>query len=133
MTSWLVLQLADSAFPTGGFAHSASLEAHVQAGELPSLVQFCREQIDQLAHGSLPWLCYRDRAYGHSSLTLVEGDTHAPGANAGGRAQVFVGVEEVELAVDLCLELRLRFVVSDANVIGSHRAVEYATFGSAQC
>ena len=54
MTSWLVLQLADSAFPTGGFAHSAGLEAHVQAGELGSLLQFCREHIDQLAQGSLP-------------------------------------------------------------------------------
>ncbi len=54
MTSWIVLQLADSAFPTGGFAHSAGLEAHVQAGELGSLLQFCREQIEQLAHGSVP-------------------------------------------------------------------------------
>jgi urease accessory protein len=54
MTSWLVLQLADSAFPTGGFAHSAGLEAHVQAGELESLERFCREQIDQLANGALP-------------------------------------------------------------------------------
>lgn len=54
MTSWLVLQLADSAFPTGGFAHSAGLEAHVQAGELASLERFCIEQIDQLAHGALP-------------------------------------------------------------------------------
>jgi urease accessory protein len=54
MPSWLVLQLADSAFPTGGFAHSAGLEAHLQAGELPSLAQFCREQLDVLAQGSLP-------------------------------------------------------------------------------
>lgn len=54
MTSWLVLQLADSAFPTGGFAHSAGLEAHVQAGELPSLAQFCREHLDVLAQASLP-------------------------------------------------------------------------------
>ena len=54
MTSWIVLQLADSAFPTGGFAHSAGLEAHVQAGEPASLERFCRELIDQLAHGSLP-------------------------------------------------------------------------------
>ena len=51
---WLLLQLADSAFPTGGFAHSAGLEAHVQAGELVSLETFCTELLDQLAHGSLP-------------------------------------------------------------------------------
>lgn len=54
MTSWIVLQLADSAFPTGGFAHSAGLEAHVQAGELASLERFCGELVDQLARGSLP-------------------------------------------------------------------------------
>src|SRR4051812_24408058 len=54
MMSWIVLQLADSAFPTGGFAHSAGLEAHVQAGELKNLESYCRELLDQLAHGSLP-------------------------------------------------------------------------------
>jgi len=54
MTSWIVLQLADSAFPTGGFAHSGGLEAHVQAGELASLETYCREYLDQLARGSLP-------------------------------------------------------------------------------
>jgi len=54
VTSWIVLQLADSAFPTGGFTHSAGLEAHVQAGELASLPAYCREHLDQLALGSLP-------------------------------------------------------------------------------
>lgn len=49
-----MLQLADSAFPTGGFAHAAGLEAHVQAGELASLPAYCIEHIDQLARGSLP-------------------------------------------------------------------------------
>jgi urease accessory protein len=54
MPSWLVLQLADSAFPTGSFAHSAGLEAHVQAGELASLETFCTELVDQLAQSALP-------------------------------------------------------------------------------
>jgi urease accessory protein len=54
VTSWIVLQLADSAFPTGGFAHSAGLEATLQAGELHSVEAFCEQLIDQLAQGSLP-------------------------------------------------------------------------------
>ena len=29
---WLVLQLADAAFPTGGYVHSGGLEAAAQAG-----------------------------------------------------------------------------------------------------
>jgi len=57
MTSWIVLQLADSAFPTGGFAHSAGLEACIQAGEVrggTEVERFAHELIDQLARGSLP-------------------------------------------------------------------------------
>jgi urease accessory protein len=54
MTSWLLLQLADSAFPTGGFAHSAGLEAMHAAGELAGVEPFCAELIDQVAHGALP-------------------------------------------------------------------------------
>jgi urease accessory protein len=51
---WIVLQLADSAFPIGGFAHSGGLEALMQARELVALEPFCRELIDQVAHGALP-------------------------------------------------------------------------------
>jgi urease accessory protein len=54
MTSWIVLQLADSAFPSGGFAHSAGLEAMIATGTLTGVEPFCEELIDQLAHGALP-------------------------------------------------------------------------------
>ena len=52
--SWLALQLADSAFPSGGFAHSGGLEAAAQAGEVPDLERFLRDLVWQAAHGSLP-------------------------------------------------------------------------------
>ena len=53
-SSWLWLQLADSAFPSGGFAHSGGLEAAAQAGEVPELERFLRDLIWQTAHGALP-------------------------------------------------------------------------------
>src|SRR5450631_672298 len=54
---WLLLQLADSAFPTGGFAHSSGLEPAVQLGMVddePSLSRFVDDVLWQTGHGSLP-------------------------------------------------------------------------------
>ena len=54
---WILLQLADSAFPTGGFAHSAGLEAAAQAGEIEGLRdvrRFTRDAIWQAGWGALP-------------------------------------------------------------------------------
>lgn len=62
---WRLLQIADSAFPTGGFAHSGGIEAAVQHGELrtiPELVQFLEDSLWQLAHGSLP---FANEAHAH--------------------------------------------------------------------
>jgi urease accessory protein len=51
---WRLLQLADSAFPTGGFAHSFGLEAASQAGEVTDLRRFARDAIWQAGFGALP-------------------------------------------------------------------------------
>jgi urease accessory protein len=51
--TWALLQLADSAFPTGGFAHSAGLEAAAQLGPV-ELHHFARDLVLATATGSLP-------------------------------------------------------------------------------
>ena len=54
---FLLWQLADSAFPTGGFAHSAGLEAAWQHGEVRNRSEF-REwlavSLNQVTHAALP-------------------------------------------------------------------------------
>ena len=57
MTSILLWQLIDSAFPSGGFAHSWGLEPAYQAGEVASdaaLRQFLRDSLWQTGHAVLP-------------------------------------------------------------------------------
>jgi len=52
-------QLADSAFPTGGFAHSLGLEAAWQHGEVRNrteLVSFIEAGLQQLGHAALPFV-----------------------------------------------------------------------------
>ena len=53
---WLALQLADAAFPSGGFAHSGGMEAASQLGELHAgeVEAFARDVLWQAGFGSLP-------------------------------------------------------------------------------
>jgi urease accessory protein len=60
MTSnWLLWQIADSAFPTGGFAHSSGLEAAWHGGEVSGTEDFRRflhDTVSQAGRGGLPLL-----------------------------------------------------------------------------
>ena len=92
MTPWLLLQLADSAFPTGGFAHSGGVEAAVQLGRVhdpDDLAEVLEEVVWGLATAGLPFVgaAFRDR----SAYAAVDRrcDASLPGhvANRASRAQ----------------------------------------------
>ena len=58
-SDFLLWQLADSAFPTGGFAHSAGLEAAWQHGEVRNraeLLAFLETNLHQLGRAALPFV-----------------------------------------------------------------------------
>src|SRR5438034_246060 len=57
-SDWLIWQLADSAFPVGGYAHSSGLESAWQQGEVnaASLASFVRDAIAQAGQGGVPFV-----------------------------------------------------------------------------
>ena len=101
MSEWLSWQLADSAFPTGSFAHSFGLEAAWQHGEIPAvekLRDFVEATIVQTGYSVLPLV---NEAF-ESVTRLEELDTLAnafltnPVANRASRIQgrTLVGTAE---------------------------------------
>lgn len=56
MVSWLLLQLVDGAFPSGGFAHSAGLEPSLHLRGIDDLEPFVDEVLWQSARSALPFV-----------------------------------------------------------------------------
>ncbi len=56
MTSWLLLQLVDGAFPSGGFAHSHGLEATLHLRGVARIESFLDEALWQAGRTSLPFV-----------------------------------------------------------------------------
>ena len=86
MTPWLVLQLADSAFPVGGFAHSSGLEAAVQSGwvrDVRSIENFCVDCVRQAGAFSLPFVRASHRDLGKPIPFTMISSTSADSAMSG--------------------------------------------------
>jgi len=89
---WLLWQLIDSAFPTGGFAHSAGLEAAHQQGELrdgAALASFLESAMLQMGRSSLPMVmsAHRDPERFSEIDTFCDATLRSTVANRASRAQ----------------------------------------------
>jgi urease accessory protein len=86
---WRLLQLADGGFPTGGFAHSAGLEAANSLGEVADVDRFVRDAVWQAAHAALPFVRRAWAAPAEIAHVDAEADAFLLGhvANRASRAQ----------------------------------------------
>lgn len=116
-THWLVWQVVDSAFPTGGFAHSWGLESAWQQGEVPdegALDRFVRDTVLQAGHAALPLVnAVYDASTPFDRLdALCDAFLTNPVANrasrAQGRALIATGARTWPIAPLISLEVEVK-------------------------
>jgi urease accessory protein len=89
---WRVLQIADSGFPTGGFAHSGGLEAAFVTGAVTNaddLERFVHASLWNVGHASLPFVsaAHADREQVWSLDALLDAQLTNHVANRASRTQ----------------------------------------------
>lgn len=70
-TTWLLLQVVDGAFPSGGFAHSAGLEPSLHLRGIGDLEPFVDEALWQTGRAALPFV--RRACEAHADLAALDG------------------------------------------------------------
>lgn len=129
--TWLLLQLADTAFPSGGFAHSAGLEAAVQLGEVQkreTLARFVDDALWQAGHGALPFVSAAHDALERSDAScdaFLTGTVANRASRTQGRAFVSTCAEVFGEPAIVALHAAIR-----AHAIAGHYA---PAFGAVTC
>jgi urease accessory protein len=130
--SWLAWQLADSAFPTGAFAHSSGLEAAQQSGGLACLETFVAAALHQQATTALPLIgaVNRNRSLVDEADALWEAITSNHVANRASRGigQAMLATAAKSLGCEELVLLRRR--IRRAGMPGHQPVIYGAVTGS---
>lgn len=110
ISDWVIWQLVDSAFPGGGFAHSAGLEAARQLGEVENrdaLAAFFRSNLLQAARGAVPF-----------AVAAGEATSNILAAPLTERVQVVLTIADLDTRYDIFLSNQIANRASRAQGLG---------------
>ena len=112
-SEWVTWQLIDSAFPSGGFAHSGGLESALQWGMIrdhEALVAYFKTNLTQLGHSSVPFVTasHREPARITELDVLCDAFLSNHVANRASRlqGQGFLMATEAAFDLEICTSLR---------------------------